>query len=182
MAIDETIDADWLKRHQHSVSMTTVFTWRTGFFGFRLKKEIKAAENAHERLSVSVSRLENEHQEQTYELRDLDDQLQRLYKNVESSTDPKIRELTLEIERLKESAEAKNDLLDDTRNNRDTRWNDLQLMNGVRDGVYRIPKDYTSSREAGTLVDTDAKRARHKAPKPIDNPGRSTIGGPPQEE
>ena len=29
--------------------------------------------------------------------------------------DPEIREVTLEIERIKESAEAKNDLLDDSR-------------------------------------------------------------------
>jgi hypothetical protein len=118
----------------------------------------------------------------TYELRDRDTELQRLYKGVEKSSDPKIRELTLEIERIGETAEAKNDQLDDTRNNRDTRWNDLQLMVGVQDGVYRVPKDYTSTREAGTLVTTDAKRARHKAPKAISNPGRSTVGGPPQEE
>ena len=148
-----------------------------------MKKEIKAADNAHERLSESVSRLENEHLELTYTLRDLDDQLQRLYNSEgEASSDPKIRELTLEIQRSQESVEAKNDLLDDTRNNRDTRWNDLQLMIGYRDGVYRVPKDYTSSREAGTLVDTEAKRARHKAPKAIKNPGRSTIGGVSQEE
>ena len=183
MAVDETIPADWLRSHQHSVSMATLFTWKTGMFGFRLKKEIKAAENAHERLSESVSRLENELTELTYQLRDKDDQLQRLYKNTDgASSDPEIREVTLEIERIKESAEAKNDLLDDSREKRDIRWNDLQLMIAYKDGVYRVPKDYTEPREAGILATTDSKRARHKAPKALENPGRSTIGKDNNEE
>jgi hypothetical protein len=141
-------------------------------------KEVRAARNASQRLSESVNLHEEDHTAKTFELRDVDRELQRYFKSEDETTDPRARELDLERQRLSEWIEALNDLLDDQRGKRETRTKDLSLLEGIRNGVYREPKDYTDSREAGSLVNTESKRARHKELPPIKKKDRSSLDIP----
>ena len=171
------ISLDWLKSHGHSSSMADSFN----FGWFKLRKEIKAARSAMTNLTEIVGSMEEDHSANVLKIRDVERELELYFKGTTESTDPKVRELELEFQRLTEWIDKVNEDLDNQRAKRENRTNDLSLLEGIRNGVYRVPGDYTTAREAGELVNTEAKRARHIGFKPIRKKERRTqdipIGG-----
>tara|TARA_B100001250_G_C19726830_1_gene756482 strand:- start:523 stop:1080 length:558 start_codon:yes stop_codon:yes gene_type:complete len=168
-----TIPVQWLKENRHSPNLATLFTWRRGFFGFKLKGEIKAAKTAHSVLEQECVRMDEEVAEVRLELQDIEEELAKIFDGNEDSKDARASDLTLERERQTEAHRNMQTNLDNRKEDRDIRWNDLKLLEGYSNGVYRIPEDYTSEREAGILATAASKRARYREPEAVKNPGSS---------
>ena len=164
------LSLDWLKSHGHSSSMADSFN----FGWWKMRKEINAATTAVENLTISVQTIEEEHTSHVLKLRDTDRELNKYFKGNNESSDPKARELELERQRLVEWIDKVNDDLNNQRAKREIRANDLSLLESIKKGVYRIPEDYTTAREPGELVNTEAKMARHRDLKPIKKKERGT--------
>ena len=168
------ISLDWLTSRGHTPAMANAFN----FGWFKLRREIRAARNASERLATSVTIMEDEHTQKYLELREVERELEPYFEKSEQTSDPKAIELTGERNRLESWMGKQEHELNNQRHKRECRMNDLALLEGIKNGVYRIPDDYTKGYEPGTLVNSDAKLARHRAPTPVKKRGRITQDSP----
>jgi chromosome segregation ATPase len=133
--VEPVIPSSWLKKHQLSQNLSGLFRWKRGFFGLKLKAEIKRVSSQIDRFTIEVKYNETEYNDLTINVRTLEKRLEKILDGKKGSDDPEVLKLDAEIKQSRQTLRAKNKSLGDIRNSLTIAQNDLRLITNYQDMV-----------------------------------------------
>jgi len=119
----------WLEKYQFSNDVQTLFMWRRGLFGFKLRGEIKRKLDQVSRLIEQQEFAESEHNDLTVQLKAVQRRMERLAKKSDSGSSAEADKLDLEFAQLQGASDVKVGAKVNINNELTKAKNDLKLMN-----------------------------------------------------
>jgi len=96
----------WLEKYQFSNDVQTLFMWRRGLFGFKLRGEIKRKNDQVSRLTAQQATADIEHTDLTAQQRGMQRIMERLAKKSDSGSESEADKLDLEFAQLEAKIEV----------------------------------------------------------------------------
>ena len=96
----------WLEKYQFSNDVQTLFMWRKGLFGFKLRGEIKRKKDQVSRLTAQQATADIEHTDLTAQQRGMQRIMERLAKKTDSGSESEADKLDLEFAQLEAKIEV----------------------------------------------------------------------------
>ena len=96
----------WLEKYQFSNDVQTLFMWRRGLFGFKLRGEIKRKKDQVSRLTAQQATADIEHTDLTAQQRGMQRIMERLAKKTDSGSESEADKLDLEFAQLEAKIEV----------------------------------------------------------------------------
>lgn len=96
----------WLEKYQFSNDVQTLFMWRRGPFGFKLRGEIKRKKDQVSRLTAQQATADIEHTDLTAQQRGMQRIMERLAKKTDSGSESEADKLDLEFAQLEAKIEV----------------------------------------------------------------------------
>ena len=96
----------WLEKYQFSNDVQTLFMWRKGLFGFKLRGEIKRKKDQVSRLTAQQATADIEHTDLTAQQRGMQRIMERLAKKSDSGSESEADKLDLEFAQLEAKIEV----------------------------------------------------------------------------
>ena len=96
----------WLEKYQFSNDVQTLFMWRRGLFGFKLRGEIKRKNDQVSRLTAQQATADIEHTDLTAQQRGMQRIMERLAKKTDSGSESEADKLDLEFAQLEAKIEV----------------------------------------------------------------------------
>lgn len=96
----------WLEKYQFSNDVQTLFMWRRGLFGFKLRGEIKRKKDQVSRLTAQQATADIEHTDLTAQQRGMQRIMERLAKKSDSGSESEADKLDLEFAQLEAKIEV----------------------------------------------------------------------------
>lgn len=161
----------WLEKYQFSNDVQTLFMWRRGLFGFKLRGEIKRKKDQVARLTAQQATADIEHSDLTAQQRGMQRIMERLDKKTDSGSKSEADKLDLEFAQLEGKIEVQIGHKVNINSELTKAENDLKLMTSYQ--VNQIRTADEAQREwTGKERTYEVDRVRDQIRKPREKKNR----------
>ena len=160
---DNILPRKWIKDYNHTQDVEGLFTWRRGFFGFRLKREIKRKILLITQDSENLTLAQKDFSDSAAELKSIERRLAQLGKQENSQSDPMFAKLDTERQQLQRSLDTKERRVANLKDSLMKSENDLGLMQSYASGT--VLSTDQAMREWTGKDGSDTSRARGNLPE-----------------
>ena len=160
---DNILPRKWISDYNHTHDVQALFTWRRGFFGFKLKKEIKRKILTITQDSENLTLAQKDFADSAAELKSIERRLAQLGKQENSQSDPMFAKLDTERQQLQRSLDTKETRVVNLKDALMKSENDLGLMQSYASGTILTTDQ--AMREYTGKDGTDTSRARGNLPE-----------------
>ena len=161
----------WLQKYQFSNDVQTLFMWRRGLFGFKLRGEIKRKKDQVARLTAQQATADIEHSDLTAQQRGMQRIMERLDKKTDSGSKSEADKLDLEFAQLEGKIEVQIGHKVNINSELTKAENDLKLMSSYQ--VNQIRTADEAQREwTGKERTYEVDRVRDQIRKPREKKNR----------
>ncbi len=160
---DNILPRKWIKDYNHTQDVEGLFTWRRGFFGFRLKREIKRKILLITQDSENLTLAQKDFSDSAAELKSIERRLAQLGKQENSQTNPVFAKLNTERQQLHQSLRTKETRVVNLKDALMKSENDLGLMQSYASGT--VLNTNQAMREYTGKDGTNTSRARGNIPE-----------------
>tara|TARA_Y100000766_G_C18786056_1_gene545757 strand:+ start:297 stop:908 length:612 start_codon:yes stop_codon:yes gene_type:complete len=160
---DNILTLKWISDYNHSNDVQSLFTWRRGFFGFKLRKEIKRKIQEITQFGENLSSAQKEFSDLAAELKSIERRLAQLGKQENSESDPMFAKLDTEKKQLERSLDTKERRVANLKDSLMKSENDLGLMQSYSNGTTLTTDQ--AMREWTGKDGSDTSRARGNLPE-----------------
>lgn len=161
----------WLQKYQFSNDVQTLFMWRRGLFGFKLRGEIKRKKDQVARLTAQQATADIEHTDLTAQQRGMQRIMERLAKKTDSGSKSEADKLDLEFAQLEGKIEVQIGHKVNINSELTKAENDLKLMSSYQ--VNQIRTADEAQREwTGKERTYEVDRVRDQIRKPREKKNR----------
>lgn len=142
----------WLEKYQFSNDVQTLFMWRRGICGFKLRGEIKRKMDQVSRLIEQQEFADSEHNDLTVQLKAIERRMERLAKKSDSGSSAEADKLDLEFAQLQGATDVKLGAKVNINNELTKAKNDLKLMKAYQVNQIRTADDAQREWTGGELT------------------------------
>ena len=160
---DNILPLKWISDYNHTNDVQSLFTWRRGFFGFKLKKEIKRKILSITQDSENLTLAQKDFSDSAAELKSIERRLAQLGKQENSQSDPMFAKLDTERQQLQRSLDTKERRVANLKDSLMKSENDLGLMQSYASGT--VLSTDQAMREWTGKDGSDTSRARGNLPE-----------------
>ena len=160
---DNILPLKWISDYNHTNDVQSLFTWRRGFFGFKLKKEIKRKILSITQDSENLTLAQKDFSDSAAELKSIERRLAQLGKQENSQSDPMFAKLDTERQQLQRSLDTKERRVANLKDSLMKSENDLGLMQSYASGT--VLSTDQAMREWTGKDGSDTSRARGNLPR-----------------
>ena len=161
----------WLQKYQFSNDVQTLFMWRRGLFGFKLRGEIKRKKDQVARLTAQQATADIEHTDLTAQQRGIQRIMERLAKKTDSGSKSEADKLDLEFAQLEAKIEVQIGHKVNINSELTKAENDLKLM--IKYQVNQIRTADEAQREwTGKEITYEVDRVRDQIREPREKKNR----------
>lgn len=160
---DNILTLKWISDYNHTNDVQSLFTWRRGFFGFKLRKEIKRKIQEITQFGENLSSAQKEFSDLAAELKSIERRLAQLGKQENSESDPMFAKLDTEKQQLERSLDTKERRVANLKDSLMKSENDLGLMQSYSNGTTMTTDQ--AMREWTGKDGSDTSRARGNLPE-----------------
>lgn len=160
---DNILPLKWISDYNHTNDVQSLFTWRRGFFGFKLKKEIKRKILSITQDSENLTLAQKDFSDSAAELKSIERRLAQLGKQENSQSDPMFAKLDTERQQLQRSLDTKERRVTNLKDSLMKSENDLGLMQSYASGT--VLSTDQAMREWTGKDGSDTSRARGNLPE-----------------
>ena len=187
---DNILPLKWISDYNHTTDVQSLFTWRRGFFGFKLKSEIKRKTLAITQDSENLALAQKDFSDSAAELKSIERRLAQLGKQENSQSDPMFAKLDTERQQLQRSLDTKERRVTNLKDSLMKAENDLGLMQSYASGTTlttdQAMREWTgkdgsdTSRARGNLPEREARINEFNQTKEFDDsvPAEATSSEP----